>query len=163
MLYLVRHAHAGSKGKWAGPDLARPLSAQGRMEALGLIQQLGHLPLGRVLSSPAERCLQTVQPLAVRLGRLVEPSEALGVDGTGPGVLELLTSPALEGAVLCTHGEIIGKVFDELQRAGIELQDPPRWPKGSTWILQRDDGHGWRGTYLEPLAVEPAEQDSLPR
>jgi phosphohistidine phosphatase SixA len=163
VLYLVRHAHAGTKAKWNGPDVARPLSAQGRKEALGLIERLGDRPLGRVLSSPTERCLQTVQPLAARLARPVEPSEALGVDGTGPGVLELLTSPALEGAVLCTHGEIIGKVFDELQRAGIELADPPRWPKGCTWILQRDDGHGWTGTYLEPLAVEPAEQGPLPR
>jgi len=161
--YLVRHAHAGSKGKWAGPDQARPLSAQGRAETLGLIQQLGDLSLGRVLSSPAERCLQTVQPLAGRLGRLVEQSEALGVDGTGPGVLELLIDPALDRAVLCTHGEVIGKVFDELQLAGIELSDPPRWPKGSTWILQLDGGQGWKGTYLAPLATEPAEQDPLPR
>jgi 8-oxo-dGTP diphosphatase len=161
--YLVRHAHAGSKGKWAGPDLARPLSDQGRAEALGLILQLGDRSLGRVLSSPAERCLQTVQPLAGRLGRLVEPSEALGVDGTGPAVLELLTDPALDRAVLCTHGEVIGKVFDELQRAGIELTGPFRSPKGSTWILQLDGGQGWKGTYLEPLATEPAEQDPLPR
>jgi broad specificity phosphatase PhoE len=162
VLYLVRHAHAGNKRQWQGPDLARPLSAQGRKEALGLIEQLGARPTGRVLSSPAERCLQTVQPLAGRLGRPVEPNEALGVEGTGPGVLELLTSPALDRAVLCTHGEIIGKVFDELQAAGIELSDPPRWPKGCTWILQLDGGHGWKGTYLEPLAVEAA-QDSLPR
>jgi 8-oxo-dGTP diphosphatase len=163
VLYLVRHAHAGSKGKWAGPDLARPLSAQGRREALGLIQQLGDLPLGRVLSSPAERCLETVRPLAGRLGRPVEPSEALGVDGTGPEVLELLTDPALDRAVLCTHGEVIGKAFDELELAGIELSDPPRWPKGSTWILQLAGGQGWKGSYLEPLATEPAEQDPLPR
>ena len=163
MLYLVRHAHAGSKRQWQGPDLARPLSVKGRKEALGLIEQLGARPMGRVFSSPAERCLETVQPLAGRLGRPVEPNEALGVEGTGPGVLELLTSPALDRAVLCTHGEIIGKVFDELQAAGIELSDPPRWPKGCTWILQLDGGHGWKGTYLEPLAVEAAAQDSLPR
>ena len=163
MLYLVRHAHAGNKRQWQGPDLARPLSAQGRKEALGLIEQLGARPTGRVLSSPAERCLQTVQPLAGRLGRPVEPNEALGVEGTGPGVLELLTSPALDRAVLCTHGELIGEVLDELQQAGLELPDPPRWPKGSTWILELDGGHAWKGTYLAPLAVEPATQHPLPR
>jgi 8-oxo-dGTP diphosphatase len=163
VVYLVRHAHAGNKRQWEGPDHARPLSAQGRKEALGLLVQLGDRPMGRVLSSPAERCLQTVEPLAGRLGRVVEPSRALGVDGTGTGVLELLTSPALERAVLCTHGEVIGKVFDELQAAGVELSDPPRWPKGSTWILQLDAGHGWQGRYLEPLALEPAVQDPLPR
>jgi 8-oxo-dGTP diphosphatase len=162
VVYLVRHAHAGRKANWKGPDLARPLSAQGRKEALGLIDRLGGRPLGRLVSSPAERCLQTVQPLAGRLGRPVEPDEALGVDGTAAGVLDLLARPALERAVLCTHGELIGEVFDELQRAGIELSDPPRWPKGSTWILELDGGHAWKGTYLEPLAVEPAPQDPLP-
>ena len=163
MIYLVRHAHAGKKAQWPGPDLARPLSAQGRKEALGLIDRLGGRPLGRVVSSPTERCLQTVQPLAGRLGRPVETDEALGVEGTAAGVLELLERPSLDRAVLCTHGELIGQVFEELQRAGIELSAPPRWPKGSTWILELDGGHAWKGTYLEPLAVDPATQDPLPR
>ena len=154
MVYLVRHAHAGKKAHWPGPDLARPLSAQGRREALGLTDQLDAHPLGRILSSPARRCLQTVQPLAARLGRPVEPEVLLGVDGTGAGVLELLSAPRLDQAVLCTHGEIIGEVFDELQRAGIELSAPIRWPKGSTWVLRLDRGQGWKGTYLEPAVVE---------
>jgi 8-oxo-dGTP diphosphatase len=163
MVYLVRHAHAGSKAKWEGPDLARPLSAQGRKEALGLIERLDSLPVGRLLSSPAERCLQTVQPLAAQLGRPVEPIEALGVDGSGARVVELLGDLALDEAVLCTHGEIIGEVFDELEKAGIELSDPPRWPKGCTWVLRRVGGHAWKGIYLAPLAVEPEAQDSLQR
>jgi 8-oxo-dGTP diphosphatase len=154
VVYLVRHAHAGKKAQWPGPDLARPLSAQGHMEALGLIDQLGAYPLGRILSSPARRCLQTVQPLAARLGRPVEPEVVLGVDGTGAGVLELLAGPGLHEVVLCTHGEIIGEVFDELQRAGIELSGPLRWPKGSTWVLRPDHGQGWKGTYLEPAVAE---------
>ena len=163
MVYLVRHAHAGSKRNWQGPDQARPLSAQGRKEALGLIEQLSDRSLGRLLSSPAERCLQTVEPLADRLGHAVEAIEALGVDGTGPGVLDLLTSPALEDAVLCTHGEVIGKVFDELQAAGIELTDPPRWPKGSTWMLELGGRRSWKGSYLEPVTIEAGAQHPLPR
>jgi phosphohistidine phosphatase SixA len=155
VVYLVRHAHAGKKAQWQGPDAARPLSPQGRKEALGLVDLLDRRPVGRVLSSPTERCLQSVEPLARRLGRPVEPADALGIDGTGPGVLALLVDPALDQAVLCTHGEVIGKVFDELQRAGVELDHPPRWPKGSTWVLGPADGHGWKGTYLEPLVVEP--------
>jgi 8-oxo-dGTP diphosphatase len=163
VVYLVRHAHAGKKSNWHGNDLARPLSAQGRREALGLADRLGSLPLGRLLSSPAERCLQTIQPLAGRVGRPVEPNKALGVDGAGAVVLKLLATPALHRAVLCTHGEVIGEVFDELQRAGIELSDPPQWPKGSTWVLELDGGHGWRGTYLARPAVEPAAQGPPPR
>ena len=76
------------------------------------------------------------------------------MDGTGAGVLELLAGRGLDQVVLCTHGEIIGEVFDELQRAGIELSGPLRWPKGSTWVLQLDRGQRWKGTYLEPAVVE---------
>ena len=162
VVYLVRHAHAGKKAQWQGPDVARPLSAQGRREALGLIERLDGYPVGRVLSSPTVRCLQTVQPLAARLGRPVEPDEALGVDGTGPGVVELLGDPALEGAVLCTHGEVIGEVLDQLQGAGIQLSHPPRRPKGSIWVLGRDGGQGWQGMYLEPLVAEPASAGGGP-
>ena len=162
MVYLVRHAHAGPKARWQGPDAARPLSAQGRREALGLIERLDGHPLDRMLSSPALRCLQTVEPLAGRLGRPVEPNEALGVDGTAAGVLELLADPALERAVLCTHGEQIGEVFDELLGVGLELSDPPRWPKGCTWILGRAAGQGWKGTYLPPMAVEPVQHPLPP-
>ena len=163
MVYLVRHAHAGTKAKWEGPDLARPLSAQGRKEALGLIERLSSFPLGRVLSSPAERCLQTVQPLAARLGRPVEPYEVLGVDASGAAVVELLEDPALDEAVLCTHGELIRGVFDRLQSAGIELSSPPQWPKASTWVLRRDGRGRWKGTYLEPVVVEAGVEDTLPR
>jgi hypothetical protein len=36
MLLLVRHAHAGDKYRWQGPDSVRPLSAAGQAEAAGL-------------------------------------------------------------------------------------------------------------------------------
>jgi broad specificity phosphatase PhoE len=153
MVYLVRHGDAGRKSEWPGPDLARPLSAQGRREALGLVERLGGHPVRRLCSSPAQRCLQTVQPLAAWLGLPVERDEALGVDGSGADVLELLASPAMRDAVLCTHGEVIAEVFEELRGLGVELSHRPHWPKGSTWIISRDDGHGWKGSYLEPLVA----------
>ena len=163
MVYLVRHAHAGSKKNWQGPDQARPLSAQGRKEALGLTEQLGDRPLGRLLSSPAERCLQTVEPLADRLGHPVETSEALGVDGTGPGVLELLTSPALADAVLCTHGELIGELFRRLRQQGAPIHPRAGWPKGSTWRLDIAAGAVTGATYLPPLATsDPADRLPTP-
>ena len=163
MVYLVRHAHAGKKSQWQGPDLARPLSAQGRKEALGLVDRLRDRPVRRLLSSPADRCLQTLEPLAARLGLDVEPHDLLGVDGPGAGVVELLASPALQQTVLCSHGEVIGQMLDQLQRAGVELEDPPRWPKGSTWVIDLHGGQTRKATYLEPLSVEPAARDPLPR
>jgi len=152
MVYLVRHAHAGSKAEWDGPDLARPLSETGQRQAAGLVARLRHYPVHRILSSPADRCRQTVQPLASQLGLAVEEADLLGVDATADGVLELLADPAVRHAVLCTHGEVIGQVFDKLIGEGLDLRSRPRWPKGSTWVLDRRGGNRVaEASYLEPL------------
>jgi phosphohistidine phosphatase SixA len=161
VVYLVRHAHAGKKSAWSGPDLARPLSAQGRGEALGLVDQLAGLPVGRLLSSPAVRCLQTLQPLADRLGLPIEPDDRLGADGPAGDVVELLASPVLDQAVVCTHGELIGRIFAELEDVGVQLSDRPHWPKGSTWVLDRDPAHTWRGQFLAPRSVPRAMAQAL--
>jgi 8-oxo-dGTP diphosphatase len=163
VVYLVRHAHAGKKSRWHGPDLARPLSAQGRAEAVGLIERLRPHTVRRVLSSPAERCLQTVQPLAGRLGLPVELSDTLAVDGSGAGVQELLADPAMREAVLCTHGEVIGEVFDRLRGLGLRLPDQVRWPKGSTWTIDHRGGQAWTATYLPPLSHPAAMSSPLLR
>jgi phosphohistidine phosphatase SixA len=149
----VRHAHAGSKAGWDGPDLARPLSATGRRQAAGLVARLRHYPVRRILCSPADRCRQTVEPLARQRGLAVEATDLLGVDATADGVLELLADPAIRHAVLCTHGELIGQVFDKLLADGLDLPGRPRWPKGSTWVLDRDGGHVAEASYLEPLVA----------
>jgi phosphohistidine phosphatase SixA len=153
MVYLVRHAHAGSKAEWQGPDLARPLSPTGRRQAAGLVAQLRKYPVHRILSSLADRCRQTVEPLARQRGLAVEATDLLGVDAAADGVLELLDEPAVRHAVLCTHGELIGQVFDKLVAEGLDLRGLPRWPKGSTWVLGHAGGHVAEASYLGPLVA----------
>ena len=63
MLLLVRHADAGVKGSWDGPDALRPLSPMGRRQAEGLVVRLEDYPVDRILCSPTARCHQTVQLL----------------------------------------------------------------------------------------------------
>jgi hypothetical protein len=66
MVCLVRHAHAGDKHQWTGDDRDRPLSVPGHHEAYGLLARLRDYPIGRILTSPAVRCVQTVEPLGQR-------------------------------------------------------------------------------------------------
>jgi len=47
MLLLVRHADAGVKGSWDGPDALRPLSPMGRRQAEGLVVRLEDYPVDR--------------------------------------------------------------------------------------------------------------------
>jgi broad specificity phosphatase PhoE len=152
-VYLVRHAHAGNKADWNGHDLARPLSERGHRQAAGLVARLLDYPVGRILSSPADRCRQTVEPLASQRGVVVEATGLLGVDAAADGVLELLGDPHLRHAVLCTHGELIGQVFGRLVKEGLDLPHDPRWPKGSTWVLGGANGRVAAARYLEPLSA----------
>ena len=100
MLLLVRHAHAGDKYRWEGPDSVRPLSAAGQAEAAGLLVRLEDYPLERILSSPTVRCQQTVQPLARDRYLGVECHPALGVDADLAVVLALLGDLQAQNAVV---------------------------------------------------------------
>jgi broad specificity phosphatase PhoE len=156
MPYLVRHAHAGDKRGWAGPDRLRPLSGAGRREAQGLLTQLRDYRITRILSSPTVRCLETVEPLARRRGLTVEPRELLGVDADPAMLVALLVDPAAAEAVLCSHGELIGTA---LRRLAADATDAGSlvWPKGSTWVLEVDGGQVTPRRYLPPLRLHDPE------
>ena len=62
MVYLVRHAHAGSQKRWSGSDHDRPLSVRGQQQADGLVEVLGEYPVARILTSPRVRCRDTGGP-----------------------------------------------------------------------------------------------------
>jgi phosphohistidine phosphatase SixA len=158
MLMVVRHADAGDKRSWTGPDTLRPLSPTGRRQAEGLVVRLEDYPVDRILSSPTLRCQQTVQPLARDRFLEVEPLAALGVDAGPAQLWALFWDRALRNAVLCTHGETIGRLLAELVVEGLVvesvLEGPLDWPKGSTWLLQRTEQRQVYGRLLAPLALE---------
>ena len=56
-----------------------------------------------VVSSPAVRCVQTVEPLAAALGLEVELDDRLA-EGGGSSARVLLEE---DGVVACTHGDVI--------------------------------------------------------
>ena len=68
-IYLLRHAVSLSDRNT--PESAWPLSAQGRAQAQGLISALSGLRVDVVFSSPYDRCVETVRPLAEARGLAV--------------------------------------------------------------------------------------------
>ena len=88
MLLVVRHAEAGDKSTWTGPDTLRPLSPSGHLQAEGLVVRLEDYPIERILCSPTLRCRQTVQPLARDRMLEIEPVPALGVEASPAQLLE---------------------------------------------------------------------------
>jgi phosphohistidine phosphatase SixA len=156
LLLLVRHADAGDKHRWQGPDSLRPLSLAGQAEAAGLVIGLEDYPIWRILTSPTLRCQQTVQPLARDRRLRIEPEQALGVDADLARVLALLEDPRLQDTVVCTHGEVIDQVLTRLVTDGLAVDQPLQWPKGSTWLLDGTSGRLTHARYLPPLVLAPA-------
>lgn len=137
MLLVVRHAHAGRRQDWDGPDRARPLSPRGRRQAKGMVESLAAYPVERILSSPYLRCLETVKPLADALGLTVETAEALGEASDARQSLGLARRLTFTHAILCTHGDVIPPLLDALAAEdGFPLPTRPPCAKGSTWVLE---------------------------
>jgi phosphohistidine phosphatase SixA len=129
-VYLVRHAKAGSRSSWSGPDEERPLNKAGIAQARAVTKWLSKRPVPRVLSSPFVRCVQTVESLAAVLDVKVEEVEALSEGTSFEAALDLLDEVP-EHTVLCSHGDVILAAVDALVR------------KGATWVLNRDKDGRW--------------------
>ena len=137
-VHLIRHADAGRRGSWDGPDGERPLVHAGRAQAEALADELASLRPQRILSSPLVRCVQTVQPLADALGIVVEPHPALAegadLDATW-ALLEALAGD--QDTVLCSHGDVIPPLLDRLARRGLPVQGAGHdVTKGSVWTIE---------------------------
>ena len=139
-LYLVRHAKAGERRLWEGDDLHRPLSPKGWKQAELLASRLAPLDVSALYSSPYVRCVQTLQPLADRLGIDVTIDARLSEEEHVQPVLDMLTEVA-DGSVLSSHGDIIPATIAALERRGMEIRTPPDWRKASVWVLKRNK-HG---------------------
>ena len=151
-LFVVRHADAGQRSSWDGPDRTRPLSERGWRQADGLVDVLREAAPTRLLASPYTRCVQTLEPLGRELGIEVEADDRLA-EGTGSlGARELADALRGEPAVLCSHGDVIPDLLDSLVRDGVKLKDDLRWQKASTWVLSREGGRLAKGRYLPPPA-----------
>jgi 8-oxo-dGTP diphosphatase len=151
-MYLVRHAKAGLRQRWAAPDGERPLNRRGRGQARRLVERFRGLEIARILSSPLIRCVQTVEPLARARGLEVEPAPEL-VEGIDIGVA-LAFVRALEPVpvVLCGHGREIEELVRSFRAGGAELEGSGGIAKGSVWVLDRQNGAVVSARYLPPPA-----------
>jgi 8-oxo-dGTP diphosphatase len=117
-LLLIRHASAGDRDDWVGDDRLRPLDGRGRSQASRLPELLGDYEVARVLSSPAVRCVQTVEPLARSRGLDVEVRENLSEEQQGEAGAALVRSLVGEQAALCVHGGLSDTISGVSQKKG---------------------------------------------
>jgi phosphohistidine phosphatase SixA len=136
-LLVVRHARAGNPAEWEGDDRLRPLDEKGQRQARGLPAQLATYPLDRLVSSPALRCTQTLEPLATERGLQMETGTELTEGASGEETLGVLRELA-DRAAVCTHGDVLENLFGDAGK------------KGSTRVVELRDGEPVVLEYLLP-------------
>lgn len=152
-LYLVRHAHAGTRGRsYDGPDIDRPLSDKGNHQTEALTAELRDVTVERVLSSRAVRCQQTVEPLARERGLDVEIHPALTEGTTPAATTTLLWELAVDDvdAVLSSHGDVIPAALAALRTDGVAVDDHWALPKGTYYVLDVEDGEITGARFVDP-------------
>ncbi len=150
-LFVVRHVKAGVRSRWKGPDDERPASKNGRAQAVAIADRLEPENVSALISSPSLRCIQSVEPLADRLGLKVEVDERLAEDSALKAVLAVV-SEVPDRAVLCSHGDVIPELIEALVRRGMEVTTARDWRKATLWVVEGTDDDDRRFTRA---AVEP--------
>lgn len=151
-IYLVRHAKAGQRSEWLGDDAVRPLSKKGHRQAVAIAARLATCGPTQLVTSPAVRCRQTLEPLAELAKLAIRDDDRLAEGSAFERTLALLDEVP-DGAVLCSHGDVIPDVIMALVRRGMAVDGEPDWRKASVWQLER----GGDRTVVRAQAWPPPE------
>lgn len=119
-LVLLRHAKAVPRDDFDGADLDRPLSAAGHDRAKDLVPLLTAYGIRRIVSSPAQRTVQTVEPITAVTGELLELDERL-YEGTPHGQVERAVASLTKRkrpTVACTHRPTLPDLYSALDIDG---------------------------------------------
>ena len=139
---VVRHAHAGKRGNWSGPDTARPLDKAGRARAAELAALLALIRPAHLVSATPRRCVQTLEPLAELLDLPIVADSALDEPKPGQDPEENALAAAGRLAELaaagsdfaaCSQGKVMPAALAQL--LGVENADDYRTAKGGGWLV----------------------------
>ncbi|KXK63219.1 NUDIX hydrolase [Micromonospora rosaria] len=137
---VLRHARAGRRATWSGPDSARPLDPAGWARAVALAPLVAAVRPERLLSASARRCVQTLDPAAARLDLPIEVTGDLDEPAPGQVPEECVLAAAARlaelgaggvSAAVCSQGKVIPGALERLAGAPGDFGTP----KGGGWLL----------------------------
>jgi 8-oxo-dGTP diphosphatase len=139
LVVLVRHANAGARSAWHGPDRLRPLDSVGRRQVEALTPLLALTAPDRILSATPLRCRETVAPVAEMLGLAVKVDPAFDEDSpdTVEGMAAAVRALAAErGTTLIgSQGKVIPPVLRLLRPASATMVEEFGTRKGTGWLV----------------------------
>lgn len=151
-LRLLRHATAGDRSKWTGHDPHRALTKKGKRQSEAIAESLRDVGIERILSSPYDRCVQSVEPLAALIKAKIEIHDALAEEADIDASYALIDGLVGSNAVICSHGDVIPALVNRMMWAGLSLTSRFFCSKGSIWEVEVDGGKYTTGHYVPPPA-----------
>jgi 8-oxo-dGTP diphosphatase len=151
VICFVRHARAGRRDRWRGPDAERPLDDVGEQDAAMLCTLLALMLPSRVVSATPLRCRQTVVPLAEWLGVEIDVDPAFDESADPEQAVAAMRALATRtgAAVVCSQADLMAPALAALNARPNGDFDTA---KGRGWILAFSDERLVRGDYLDPRA-----------
>ena len=123
-LVILRHAKAVKRSDFKGNhDSDRPLSGRGRRQAKIIAEALEGYGIEQVISSPMQRCQETVKKFVKQLSTTPILVDAISESGYEQNPQNL--DPAIELAmkdpaptVLCSHRPVLDAILEAVAKAG---------------------------------------------
>ena len=117
-IIVLRHGRAVPPASWDGPDATRPLLHRGLEQSRSVAPAIAAWGPVKLISSPAARCLATIEPVATLTGLAVKQSVGISQDAFEDGVARVRKTmrkrlAAGVAVVLCSHGPVIRDLIDE--------------------------------------------------
>ncbi len=132
---LLRHASAGDRGKFKSSDLDRPLDLKGQQQAIKLATTLRQFWIRELWSSPAQRCLETLEPLSKTLKLPIVIKDSL-LEGNSFSDKELFAKYLLPGVLICTHGDVLQFVLKSVaNECSLAIPGFGESKKASLWLF----------------------------
>lgn len=155
-IILLRHATAEPRSGQFPVDSERPLSDFGEHQAETLVPTLEAFGPERILSSPAERCRNTVTPLSQRLSKKIKLRDGLSEESWESGDISELrrivgkSVSKCKTAVICTHRPLLPDAARELALAsgslpGDYLRETSELPPGGFSVFHFSRKHPGAG------------------
>ena len=135
-LIVVRHATALKRVAFNGEDLDRPLTAKGQLQAIRVVPILEAYGVSRLVSSPAQRCLQTLLPFSAQSRIKIRPETAFS-ESAHERAAEVATRRAADLArtrkaiALCSHRPVLPDILsalDDMRGFDSDLMSTPLRP-----------------------------------
>ncbi|HEU0207246.1 MAG TPA: NUDIX domain-containing protein [Pseudolysinimonas sp.] len=121
-IIALRHGKATPAEHWDGPDATRPLLQRGIDQSLSVAPGIAAYRPVKLISSTAERCLQTIAPTARVTGLDVTEKAQISQDAyqsDGAAVSKLVAKRLRKAVttVLCSHGPVLPQLIDAVVRS----------------------------------------------